>query len=684
VSSVTTAACPPLRMTGAKTPYRADIDGLRAIAVLMVVGYHAFRGSVPGGFVGVDVFFVISGFLISGVIFTGLRDGTFSFRGFYARRIRRIFPSLAVLVWVIYALGWMALLANEYEQLGKHIAAGAGFLSNFVLWNEAGYFDVASAFKPLLHLWSLSIEEQFYIVWPLLIYATSKRGLNPIVVMSVIGGVSFTYNVLESHRDPAAAFYSPFARCWELALGGLIAHVVLSGSSSRATGSATGRVTGVIGRQSLLSDLLGIGGLFLVLLGVAVIDDARRFPGWWALLPATGTALVLFSGPHTYVGRLLSLPVLVWFGLISFPLYLWHWPLLSFARIIEGAPSRGIRVTVVLLSVILAWLTYRLVEIPMRFGRSGAMKVTALCVTMSLAGAAGLSVFLQGGHPSRLQQFEEQQEQLVPASAQDAACQEFTRGLLSTQYCRFAGLGGRETVALIGDSHAHTLFPGLAQALVGSDVDLVLLANIACPPLRGTASGANEAVRASCAERTRHLLLFISRRSDIRDVVIATRGPLYISGQGFGPAEAMLRDRAVTSVDPALRAAAPAVTFKRGLQDTVALLREREKNVFYVLENPEIGLNPQNCSGRPFFLTRRMECEISVKTVLNRQAEYRAAVVDIPGLTIIDPLPLFCPDEVCRHVIDGKLMYADDDHLSINGSQFLAPAIATALRRSWL
>lgn len=207
--------------------YRPDIDGLRAIAVLAVVAFHAFPNLVKGGFIGVDVFFVISGYLISTIIFENLDKGTFTFSEFYARRIKRIFPALILVLVACLIFGWFVLLADEYNQLGKHIVAGAGFISNIVFWNEAGYFDNIADTKPLLHLWSLGIEEQFYIVWPLLLWCTWKRKLNLFTITVIFAITSFVLNLKGIKQDAVATFYAPYTRFWELLTGSLLAWVAL-------------------------------------------------------------------------------------------------------------------------------------------------------------------------------------------------------------------------------------------------------------------------------------------------------------------------------------------------------------------------------------------------------------------------------------------------------------------------
>lgn len=309
--------------------YRADIDGLRALAILLVVIYHAFPKLLSGGFIGVDVFFVISGFLISTIIYEHLETNDFSFLDFYLRRIRRIFPALLVVLIACFALGWFSLLADEYKQLGKHIAGGAGFISNLVLWNESGYFDKASHSKPLLHLWSLGVEEQFYFLWPIIIFAVWRYKINLLAVAISIFVISFALNIYQIYYldNLANTFYLPHTRFWELMAGAILAKYSLNQNMRP---------------QNNWSSFIG---LILILIGVATVNDQSLFPGYWALLPVIGAVLIINAGPKAWVNRMIfSNPILVWIGLISFPLYLWHWPVLVFARITaNGAPGHGLK-----------------------------------------------------------------------------------------------------------------------------------------------------------------------------------------------------------------------------------------------------------------------------------------------------------------------------------------------------
>jgi peptidoglycan/LPS O-acetylase OafA/YrhL len=382
--------------------YRSDIDGLRGIAVLAVVVYHFSRSFFPGGFVGVDIFFVVSGYLISGILLAQLERGAFTLAGFYGRRVRRIFPALLLVLTTTWALATLLCLPADFVQLGKHIAAGAGFVSNLVFWNEAGYFDPVAESKPLLHLWSLGIEEQFYIFWPLLLALAWRFGRRIGSAMLAIFILSFALNLLWVKDSPVATFYSPFTRVWELAVGGLLACVERQSFRSRVPmGGGAGR--GRARSSDLFQNAIAITGGFLVASSIALLRQGMPFPGSNAALPVIGTALMIAAGPESWASRkVLSFRPLVLVGLISYPLYLWHWPLLTFWRHhaqwrLEGTSWAGAHPTLisailVAVAFVLSTATYRLVEKPIRGApRSKRGRVMAgQVVAMTAVGAIGL------------------------------------------------------------------------------------------------------------------------------------------------------------------------------------------------------------------------------------------------------------------------------------------------------
>lgn len=414
-------------MTSIANPpgYRPDIDGLRAIAILSVVLFHAFPRTFPGGFIGVDIFFVISGFLIAGIILRGLEKGDFSFRLFYANRVRRIFPALILVLSCAYVGGWFALMPEEFAQLGKHIAGGVGFSDNLVLWREAGYSDRVSDLKPLMHLWSLGIEEQFYLLFPALLWLLWRWRSHNLVVLGALAGMSFLANLHSLPEDPVATF-----------------------------------------------------------------------PGWRALLPMGGALLLIAAGPQALVNRwFLAHPIPVWIGLISYPLYLWHWPLLSYARIIrfDGVPAVW-RAGLVAASFVLAWLTYWIIEKPIRFGRKYWSKTTALVAVALLVGFIGFNAFEREGLPFRSGWAFRYPEALRPALVlrfdDDRYFRSGTCHLRVNKgpegyvpECSAKGETGKPSLFLWGDSHAAQLFPGLREHF--PDIRLIQYTAPGCQPILG-------------------------------------------------------------------------------------------------------------------------------------------------------------------------------------------------------
>jgi peptidoglycan/LPS O-acetylase OafA/YrhL len=370
-----------LPLSSHPSQYRPDVDGLRAIAVLLVMNFHAFPEAMPGGFIGVDIFFVISGFLITGIIARELDLKRFSLVGFYVRRIRRIFPALIVVLCATLVLGWLWMLPAAYAQLGSDVFASAAFFANIALLLQSGYFDVESAKKPLLHLWSLGIEEQFYLVWPLLLMLATRVRLSIVAMASILGVGSFLLNVALIGSDPVATFYLPFTRAFELLAGAVLA-----------------RGWNGINQSGAASNLRAVIGVGLIAVAAAVLDPHRAFPGWWAILPVAGAALLL-SAPGAWFCRvMLASRPLVGIGLVSYPLYLWHWPLLVFFTLIKFNPLTLLeRELILLASGLLAWAIYWYVERPFRFGAPSPRKILVLCAGMVLIAIAGAIVVWERG-----------------------------------------------------------------------------------------------------------------------------------------------------------------------------------------------------------------------------------------------------------------------------------------------
>ena len=390
-----------------RSAYRSEIDGLRAFAVLSVVIFHTFPGWLKGGFIGVDIFFVISGFLITSHIFQQLEHGEFDFADFFARRIRRIFPALILVMAVALMFGWFVLLADEYAQLGKHVAASALFFINFILAGESGYFDNVAETKPMLHLWSLAIEEQFYILWPLVLWLAWKKNFNLLIISLAVALISFYLNLQLVHSKPVQTFFWPLGRFWELLIGSILAWLFLYERErfTMARSWIDQYLPKFICAKSLhfdgfsIVDVISLSGIMLLAFGVFRINESLPFPSLWGIIPTFGAVLIISAGSKARFNRLLFMnPIAVWFGLISYPLYLWHWPILSFLQIVYGEmPDMHVRVYAVLMSIFLAWLTYVFIERPIRFGLERNRKTIVLILGLFFVGSLGWYVNKNNG-----------------------------------------------------------------------------------------------------------------------------------------------------------------------------------------------------------------------------------------------------------------------------------------------
>src|SRR5476649_2448731 len=466
--------------------YRPDIDGLRAIAVLSVVAFHAFPSWMKGGFIGVDVFFVISGFLISTIIFENLDKGTFSFSEFYARHIKRIYPALLIVLTASIVFGWFSLLADEYKQLGKHTMAATGFISNFVLWSEAGYFDNSAETKPLLHLWSLGIEEQFYFIWPLLCWFFWRMKFYRLALVVGFILASFFLNLYTIKIDGVATFYSPITRFWELLFGSLLSYFSLHHKITVEE----------FQKNTILSNGASFLGFLILVSGFLLINKDASFPGYWALIPVIGSVLIILSGPFTILSRtILTNKVIVWFGLISFPLYLWHWPLLTFLKILgNGTTAPSLRLALMLLAVLLAWMTLRFIERPIRAGNGARTQVAILTGLMLTVGASGYVVYMKQGLV-----FGRQFNLAMTDAAIGAERQKYWDGSLDSHYHT-----GQPKVLIYGDSQAYDIYNALSN---DQQIGLTLFkTSHQCSAFFALTDGEPEAVRDQCQREFDHLL----------------------------------------------------------------------------------------------------------------------------------------------------------------------------------
>ena len=645
--------------------YRADINGLRAIAVLAVIGFHAFPGRIRGGFSGVDMFFVISGYLISSIIFNSLDKSSFSFKEFYSRRIRRIFPALLLLLVSICIFGRAVLILPELKHLGKHIAGGAGFVSNLILRFESGYFDAGAEAKPLLHLWSLSIEEQFYLFWPLLLWLVWKRKHGFLAVTASIALASFGLNIFLLHcNDSSAAFYSSLSRSWELMIGGLLAQL------SRHRAHAFPRD----------NNYVSLAGFSCILLSFLFLDRSKAFPGWWALLPAAGASLLISSGPRTWISRrVLSNPLMVWIGTISYPLYLWHWPLLYVIRnqliCVPHFPYSRVllKFAAIAVTFLLSWLTFKFVEKPIRSGFGGRATAGILAILMICAGLVGyaeyrLPYFLY--KPPAEVEVNENQLSWIEMDDQCPKIVALGSAVRSGQavFCSMSSSNDDLRIAIFGDSTANALYPGLRNACAEKNVGVISMGNGRCAPFHKLHG--DVIYNRQCESVNNAIYRYLLDNKQIKTVILGFDA-WSIQNMGIDdlPSNAPLESKfeAISKI----------------VDKDVKRLKAAGKRIIVTYDSPNLGISPRRCIHRRGVQT---DCTVSETDLAFRQPYLRMwdalfknrRDVDVFSQTAIlahnGKFPLF--DD------SGILLYRDDHHLSLNGSDHMARELIKALRLS--
>lgn len=618
--------------------YRADIDGLRAIAVLSVVICHAFPKFLPGGFIGVDIFFVISGYLISSIIMRDLDTGKFSILNFYDRRIRRIFPALIVILIVTLLIGWLILFPPEFHTLGKHVVASTLFSENFLLWSESGYFDVTSEKKPLLHLWSLAIEEQFYIFWPLLLWVAHKGHVKFVVVLCALGTLSFGINLFDVHNDPTAAYYSPLGRFWELMIGSGLAYV----ETKRPA---------LLERYKTMQSALGIA---LLVLSLMLMNPERSFPGAWALMPTVGTLLILSAGDQGWINKtVLSAPPMVWCGLISYPLYLWHWPILSFAHILFGGISVVTTLALVAVAVGMATATFLFVERPFRVPSQSRFRPVSLAVAMAATLVVG-AVFIMPAAFPRLRHFE------APSRTEWDFLRARTASFDKNGNGIYALHSERTHAALfIGDSHMGQ-YAERVDRVIATDknrLGAVMVVGGGCIPIQGVTSP--DVNRKGCwALRDQGYRMADDPR--FGTIVIGGAWNWYFLSPGY------VLQADGTSV--AVASAKGRVLALDRLQQEITTWTRAGKRVVLLLDNPKSAdFNVGGAKYRLSLTASRFKANEMAK-IDPRQLELRKQLIDVAhrsGAVVVDPFASICRLDECRVTTNAGLpLFKDDGHFN--------------------
>lgn len=620
--------------------YRPDIDGLRAVAVLAVVVYHLNKLWIPGGFAGVDIFFVISGFLITGIVHRQSANGTFSFSEFYLRRVRRIFPAAFLVTFVTLVFGAAFMLPEDFSGLAKSALAATISAANVYFWLylDTSYFAASSDTVPLLHLWSLGVEEQFYLVWPALMIIAFKIGGRRLVIItaSALAIASFAISEAYVSKAPTFAYYMLPSRAGELLAGGLLFFL---------TDAFKGSVSRVI--REIASAL----GLILIVWSMIFLDEKKGFPGFISLVPTLGAVLIIFAGAYggSIVGRILSIRPMVAVGLISFSLYLWHWPVLAFYRYAYGEPGAMGIVGCSAIMIACALLAYRLVEKPMRTAgekkgvKTGAILTAGLLLIAVSANPLILQKIVSGGD----QQEQAMKMQATPPADMPYVCQGFgnqAEALMNDDRCVIGPKGQKPKILMVGDSTSSHFVGVFKQIADKYGVSIRNISHPICPMFRGEKS--DPYIPVGNAESCRQFNEVVrAHAGEYETIVINGIWPTYAgkSAKFESDIEAMINDFA-------------------GHKILIGMSVPMFSNADPKCYAKSLRIPFMDCESRaetPFHF------DYVENTVVRQVAQKHESV---STFTLFD---IFCHDEKCSSYVDGKPVFWDGFHFSGTGSEIV-------------
>lgn len=629
--------------------YRKDINGLRAIAVMTVLVFHFTPELLPGGFTGVDVFFVISGFLMTKIIVSKLETNSFGLLDFYMARANRILPALTFLCFVIIVFGWFFVTPTDYSQLGKYAASSLLFVSNIIYFREAGYFDAASLDKWLLHTWSLSVEWQFYLVYPLILIALIKLfGFNRLKnVLLGLTVICFIVAMYISHHDPSYSYYALSARAWEMLLGGLA----------------------FLFPFKIKSRVVELAGLFLVILSVIFISEKNLWPGPATIFPVLGAFLIIQS--QRAENTLLSNPLFQRLGLYSYSIYLWHWPIVVFIYYFK-LPEVYIIVGM-LFSLVLGYCSYTFIETlsfrKQRYTIVGLLK-NKLLYTSGLVAIVGAYLFFSQGA-----RFHYSHEVLV---ANDEVFNNNPYGCMESNVGQqepcFIGDKNNIVAIVVGDSHADAIYTALTSNYDLASTGFIVLNKSSCPfILNATIKGLNN----TCFQENKFRMKFLADNYEDLPVYWIARTGVYLYGQSDPK---RIRSKAG---EAAMIGFNNASELHEGLKENLALTIcsvSQSRPVFMLQPIPEMRTNVPTELAKRIMLNYSEEVRISISMYLDRNEKVRQIISDVASMCnaqVLDPLPYLCDESDCFGSNSGRAYYYDGDHLSEFGNKLLKQMFKT-------
>ncbi|HWG06327.1 MAG TPA: acyltransferase family protein [Beijerinckiaceae bacterium] len=633
--------------------FRPDIDGLRALAIGAVLLFHFDLLGASGGFAGVDMFFVVSGYLMTGMLARAAPSRA-AVIAFYRRRFWRIVPAYYVAIAATLAVGAIVMLPPDAERLGMSAVAAVAFVPNFFFSAGVGYFDTAAIYKPLLHTWSLGVEAQFYLIWPFVVVAlTRRRRGTRIAIYAAIVVASVAFCQAFSIGDPKVAFFSLPARLWQFGLGAL----AIEGQSLRP----------LSGRRSAAA--LRIAACIAIVATPWLVSENDLWPAPFALPICVATAVLLWLGDDQYAvtTRLLASAPLAFIGRISYSLYLVHWPLIVFAGY-DTFPQPPLVLRVVLLAfcIPLAMALYHGVEAPMRlYGRSASLPRSRAVLLGLVPALTLLCGYALHREPDRFLTWPSTAE--TPAWP-SIACTPWQRPTSLGRYCTIGAAATAPRALLWGDSHAEQWMPGFAALFTGSDQAIAVAVKDACPPIVGVLRVSNRFQRPrDCLDNNQAALATILGAASIQTVVIAARWAYYEETTRFGN-EKGSPSYLITAGSTDLSVAQSRQLFADGLDNEVGQLLAAGKHVVLIAQVPEMGFDAWRCIA----MKGSALCDIARALVTERQAGADAVLDRLaqrPGVMLVDPKDILCDAALCHATLDGVPAYRDDNHVSGAASQ---------------
>lgn len=657
--------------------YRIEIDGLRAIAVLSVIVFHAGFSTFRGGYVGVDIFFVISGYLITTIILEDVENGTFSFLKFYERRARRILAPLFLVILCTTPFAYMWMLPLELKAFSASIVSVCVFLSNILFWRQSGYFDASAEQKPLLHTWSLAVEEQFYIIFPFAILLMSKLCRSVMIWgIVLIALASLGLSEYASRYHPWFNFYWLPTRAWEFMIGALCPFIHLKAGQIR-------------------DNLLSIAGLIAICSSIWLFDESIPFPSLYAALPVLGTsAIILFAREGTITYSILSLKPIVGIGLVSYSAYLWHQPLFALARIRSlTQPTPQIMLFLVVLSLVLAYACWRFVETPVR--RTQASILTASSIGVSIFLGLGTTGYIAEGFPARgfgealtLSQFSGDQNPRTK-------CISGPNEIIPIRNSCVYGNEQRIKVALIGDSHAHALAYQLGVEFSALSVGLREFTHSGCPPIYGYRWTAEDGLH-DCDKFHKEIVAYIRSAPEIEIIVLWTRWPLYVEFDRYDNGEGGIEAGKIAVPEIGLFEAVNREEIKRKIGnlylDSINEMLNLDKKVVLIYPQPEVGWDvPQYLSKAIAFgvnITRPLTTSFEQFKKRTQFVSDELDKAESEYLARVYPARIFCDTFVANRCAaeDGKTpFYSDNNHVNNIGAALVAREVIKSMqKKGWL